>query len=106
MRWRHLSGGSASILEATRRLATFVAEQCAHCPYAADWDRQRRSATTACSAARHSRISRQLTQKPTPADEPGKTAPVPPLRSCKRACFRRFASGIYAADWNARYRQP
>lgn len=39
MRWRHLSGGSASVLEATRRLTSFVAEHCAHRPYTADWIR-------------------------------------------------------------------
>jgi len=39
MRWRHLSGGTASVLEATRRLTSFVAEHCAHRSYAADWRR-------------------------------------------------------------------
>lgn len=39
MRWRHLSGGTASVLEATRRLTGFVAERCAHRSYAADWRR-------------------------------------------------------------------
>lgn len=39
MRWRHLSGGTASVLEAARRLTTFIAEHCAHRPYAADWER-------------------------------------------------------------------
>ncbi len=37
MRWRHLSGGTVSILEATQRLTSFIAEHCAHRPYAADW---------------------------------------------------------------------
>lgn len=37
MRWRHLSGGGASMLEATRRLASFIADHCGHRPYAADW---------------------------------------------------------------------
>ena len=39
VRWRHLSGGTASVLEATRRLTSFVAEHCAHRSYAADWRR-------------------------------------------------------------------
>lgn len=39
MRWRHLSGGTASVLEVTRRLTGFVAEHCAHRAYAADWRR-------------------------------------------------------------------
>lgn len=39
MRWRHLSGGTASVLQATRRLTGFVAEHCAHRSYAADWRR-------------------------------------------------------------------
>lgn len=39
MRWRHLSGGTVSVLEATRRLTGFVAEHCTHRPYAADWQR-------------------------------------------------------------------
>ena len=39
MRWCHLSGGTTSVLEAARRLSTFVAEHCAHRPYAADWQR-------------------------------------------------------------------
>lgn len=37
MRWRHLTGGTTSVLEATRRLTGFVAEHCAHRSYAADW---------------------------------------------------------------------
>lgn len=39
MRWRHLSGGTASVLEATRRLTGFVGEHCAHRSYAADWQK-------------------------------------------------------------------
>jgi hypothetical protein len=39
MRWRHLSGGTASVLEATRRLTGFVAEHCAHRSYGADWQK-------------------------------------------------------------------
>ena len=39
MRWRHLSGGTVSVLEATRRLTGFVTEHCAHRSYAADWGR-------------------------------------------------------------------
>jgi len=39
MRWRHLLDGSVSTLGATKRLTTFVAEHCAHQPYAADWRR-------------------------------------------------------------------
>ncbi len=39
MRWRHLLGGSVSTLDATRRLTAFIAEHCAHRPYAADWRR-------------------------------------------------------------------
>lgn len=39
MRWRHLTGGTTSVLEATRRLTGFVAEHCAHRSYAADWGR-------------------------------------------------------------------
>jgi hypothetical protein len=39
MRWRHLSSGTASVLEATRRLTGFVAKHCAHRAYAADWRR-------------------------------------------------------------------
>lgn len=39
MRWRHLSGGTVSVLEATRRLTTFIAEHLAHRPYAATWQR-------------------------------------------------------------------
>jgi hypothetical protein len=38
-RWRHLSGGTVSTLEATRRLTSFVAEHCSHRSYAADWRR-------------------------------------------------------------------
>lgn len=39
MRWRHLSGGSVSILEMTQRLASFVAGHCGHRAYATDWIR-------------------------------------------------------------------
>lgn len=39
MRWRHLTGGTVSVLEATRRLTSFVAEHCGHRSYAADWIR-------------------------------------------------------------------
>lgn len=39
MRWRHLSGGTASVLEAMRRLTGFIADHCAHRPYATDWQR-------------------------------------------------------------------
>ncbi len=39
MRWRHLSGGTVSVLESTRRFTGFVAEHCGHRPYAADWGR-------------------------------------------------------------------
>jgi hypothetical protein len=39
MRRNHLAGGSASVLEATQRLANFIAEHCGHRPYAADWIR-------------------------------------------------------------------
>jgi predicted PolB exonuclease-like 3'-5' exonuclease len=39
MRWRHLVGGTASVLEATRRMTRFVAEHCRHRDYAADWAR-------------------------------------------------------------------
>lgn len=39
MRWRHLSGGTASVLEVTRRLTGFIADHCGHRPYAADWQR-------------------------------------------------------------------
>jgi len=39
MRWRHLLGGSVSVLEATRRLTNFVVEHSQHRPYAADWAR-------------------------------------------------------------------
>ena len=39
MRWRHLSGGTVSVLEAMRRLTGFVAGNCAHRSYAPDWRR-------------------------------------------------------------------
>jgi hypothetical protein len=39
MRWRQLAGAGTSTLEAMRRLTTFIAEHCAHRPYAADWAR-------------------------------------------------------------------
>ena len=39
MRWRQLAGAGTSTLEATRRLTAFIAEHCAHRPYAADWAR-------------------------------------------------------------------
>ena len=37
MRWRHLAGGTASVLEAMRRLTAFVANNCAHRSYASVW---------------------------------------------------------------------
>lgn len=39
MHWRHLLGGSTSILEATRRLCGFVTAHCGHRSYAVDWQR-------------------------------------------------------------------
>lgn len=39
MRWRALTGGPVSILEATHRLTSFIATHCAHRSYAADWQR-------------------------------------------------------------------
>ncbi|WP_257555404.1 hypothetical protein [Sphingobium sp. CFD-2] len=37
MLWRHMAGEGASALEAKMRLATFIAENCAHRPYHRDW---------------------------------------------------------------------
>lgn len=39
MRWRHLIGGTTSVLEATRRMTGFVIEHFRHRDYAADWVR-------------------------------------------------------------------
>ena len=39
MRWRALTGGTVSVLEATHRLASFIATHCGHRDYAANWQR-------------------------------------------------------------------
>lgn len=56
MRWRHLSGGGASVLEATRRLANFIAEHCGHPPYAADWIRHGEDALRAAFAVETAKL--------------------------------------------------
>lgn len=37
MRWRALTGGTVSVLEATHRLTSFIASHCTHRDYAAEW---------------------------------------------------------------------
>lgn len=57
MLWRHLSGETMSRLEAVRRLTRFIAQNCAHRPYAADWVRFGEAELDAAFAAESAKVA-------------------------------------------------
>lgn len=57
MLWRYLSGETTSRLEAVRRLTRFIAQNCAHRPYAADWVRFGAAELDAVFAAESAKVA-------------------------------------------------
>lgn len=57
MLWQHLAGDGVPRLEAVRRLTRYIAENCAHRPYAAEWIEFGEAELTAAFAAEEAKIA-------------------------------------------------